>query len=205
MNKKTRSIRWHSVLLLALAVAAISAALVFASVVVGRNASVAKLGPAKATPRPTLQTYIEGGIQFLDEDEKQNVLRLIPYQSISLEQTPCFGQCPVYVCTLYKDGRATLVTDNLRDNEKKYYIGNISLGDYARLAQMVTLAKGSSTKQNYMAQWTDDSTVIIRAQAKDDTWVVRDYGRVAPVEVWALESQLRAFKERIEWARTSGP
>jgi hypothetical protein len=70
---------------------------------------------------------------------------------------------------------------------------------------MVTLAKGSSTKRNYMAQWTDDSTVIIRAKAKDGTWVVRDYGRVAPVEIWALESQLRAFKERIEWARTNGP
>jgi hypothetical protein len=205
VNKRIRSIRWPLVLLLALAVAAISAVVVSASVVIDRNASVASIGPAKAIPRPTLQTYIQSGIQFLDEDEKQDLLRLIPYESISLERTPCFGRCPVYVFVLYKNGHATLVTDNLEDNEKKYYIGNISLSDYARLAQMVTLAKEYSNKRDYMAQWTDDSTAIIRAQAKSETWVVTDYGRVAPVEVWALESQLHAFRERIEWTRTSGP
>jgi hypothetical protein len=69
---------------------------------------------------------------------------------------------------------------------------------------LVTLAKGTTTKRDYMGKWTDDSTAIIRVQAKNKAWTVTDYGRVAPVEVWALESLLHTFRERIEWTRTSG-
>ena len=153
-----------------------------------------------------MQKYVEqGDFSFVDEKSKQSVLQLLPYDSISFERTPCFGQCPVYVVTFYKDGRATLVTENWQDSGKKYYTGKIWIGQYARLTQMVDLAKKSAHKTDYMGQWTDDYTATIRAKSKNQTWTVSDYGRVAPVEVWALEMLLQSFKEQNEWTPVSGP
>ncbi len=206
MNTEPKSIRWPFVLLATLAITAISATAIWGPVVVRQYAQEAKTETEAAT-HPTLQTYAEEGSSLLfDEELKQNALSLIPYESISLERTPCFGPCPVYVVTFYKDGHATLFTNNIwNDRGKKYYTGKIWLGDYIRLAQMVTLAKNASTKTEYMAQWTDDYTAVIRATSKDQTWVVSDYGRVAPVEVWALETLLHTFREQNEWTPASGP
>ena len=200
------SIRWSFILLTALATASISAAAIFGPIVAHQYIQDANT-QAASRPHPTLQTYIEDGSSLLfDEESQQGALSLIPYDSISLERTPCFGQCPVYVVTFYKNGHATLSTNNVWGGEgEKYYTGKISLGSYIRLVQMVTLAKNSSPESIYAAQWTDDYTAIIRATSKDQTWTVSDYGRVAPVEVWALETLLHTYREQSEWTPASGP
>jgi len=64
---------------------------------------------------------------------------------------------------------------------------------------------GAAHQTDYEGQWTDDYKVIIRANSKGKVWEVSDYGRVAPVEVWALETLLHTFKEQNEWAPASGP
>ncbi len=196
VNATSKRIRWSFVFLAALALGMVIAAAIWGPVLSHQRV---KAKDANTEPS-TLQDYVEQGHSaFLDEKSKQRALRLLPYESISFERTYCFGDCPAYVFTLYKDGRATLVTDNLKGKGKKYYTAEIWLGDYIRMTQMVELARAASHEPGYMGQWTDDYTAIIRASSRSGSWTVSDYGRVAPVEVWALEMLLGNLKEQIEW------
>ncbi|WP_457353770.1 DUF6438 domain-containing protein [Roseateles sp. P5_D6] len=149
--------------------------------------------------RATLQTYVEGGdFSFIGKDTR-TVLEELPYDSISLERTACYGSCPVYVVTFFKDGKAVLEEKDLRDNRRTRYVGEMWIGEYVRLTQMVELARRSAQQTKYAGRWTDDYTAIVRATSKGETWSVSDYGRVAPVEVWALETLLHNFKEQGKW------
>jgi hypothetical protein len=125
--------------------------------------------------------------------------RIFPYESISLETGPCFGPCPIYVLTLYRDGRARLVTDGFSAEQRKTYTASISPLDYARVTQLVFLARAAAHEPHYAGNWTDDSEAIIRAESGGRTWQVSDYGGVSPPEVWALIEVLRSFRENIDW------
>ena len=147
---------------------------------------------------PTLQSHFESG-ELRHADSSKSFESLLPYDSISLERGPCFGPCPIYVMTLYRDGRAILVTDNVLENRKTYQ-SKIRTEDYARLTQLVIAAKNASHESEYAGQWTDDSTSVIRATTDGQTWQVSDYGMVAPPEVWSLEVILHFYKENMEWS-----
>jgi len=149
--------------------------------------------------RTTLQTYIERGASAFNGDEAKDVVSFLPYESISLQRTGCMVGCPVYVVTFFRDGRATLVADNWPSKGKSKYTGQIYLGDFARLTQVVTLAKNSTEHSYYGGEWTDASSAIVRAEGRGWHWQVRNYGNVAPVEVWALEMALDRIKEEMEW------
>ena len=205
MTTRTKSFRWSFVTLAALVLSAVAACVIWVPVFLHDRSVAAEEKAAEVVSRPTLQTFVEGGdFSYLGEKAK-DVLPLLQYDSISLERTPCFGPCPVYVVTFFKDGRATLETSNWQDGSKKYYEGKIWMGSYVRLTQMVDLARSVAHQSEYMGQWTDDYTAIVRASSGDETWTVSDYGRVAPVEIWALEVLLHSFQESSEWVPTSGP
>ena len=202
MITQTQPIRWPFIFLLALTLSILGASAIF-----GPPAFKAFRAAERTAKdqRPTLQTFVEGGDFSYSDDKAKNVLPLLPYDSISLERSGCFGDCPAYIVTFYKDGHATLVTDNWRDHGKKYYKGKIWLGEFVRLTQMVDLARHAAHQVDYAGQWTDDYTATIRASSNGSSWVVSDYGRVAPVEVWALETLLHTFQEKSEWAPVAGP
>jgi hypothetical protein len=147
---------------------------------------------------PELQRIVERADGSSGKDLRSNA-RVFPYESISLETGPCFGHCPVYVLTLYRDGRARLVTDHMLQTQRRTYAADISPLDYARITQMVFLARSAAHEAHYAGQWTDDSEAIIRATARGQTWEVSDYGGVSPPEVWALIEVLRSYRENIDW------
>jgi hypothetical protein len=153
---------------------------------------------------PTLQSMMESG-ELKALDSPKSIAFLLPYDSISLERTPCFGSCPVYLVTFYRDGHATLETNHLFPKDRDTYSGEIGLEDFARLTQLASLAQTAAKQKEYRGQWTDDYTAIIRVTAGNKTWEVSDYGQVAPSEVWALESIAHMLKEQVEWTHaTSG-
>ena len=196
MTTEVKNIRWSVVVLLAALLSLAVAAMIWGPMLLHQRQMAVKAAEAS---RPTLQTYVEGGNSSYADDKAKDVLPLLPYESISLERTGCLGDCPVYIATFYKDGHATLVTNNWRDKGKRKYTSTIWIGSYVRLTQLVALAKSAARQTEYSGEWTDDSTAIIRVRSNDQTWQVSDYGRVAPVEVWALELLLHDFREQIEW------
>ena len=155
----------------------------------------------KATP--TLQSYFESGeLKWLDNTK--SIEALLPYDSISLERGPCFGPCPVYTVTFYRDGHAVLVTDPLLPDHRKRYTGRIWPEGYARLTQLVTSEKIGAPKGNYAGQWTDDSRSIVRATSDGKTWEASDYGEVSPPELWVLIEILHVVREQVEWSPAKG-
>jgi hypothetical protein len=132
-----------------------------------------------------------------DEDRARS---LIPYESITIERGPCFGPCPVYEMTINRDGTALLTTDHLLPDNARRYSASIGLNDYARLAQVVEIARIAAPQAEYVGQWTDDFGVTITAKTSDGVWRVQDYGQVAPAELWALEELLHNTRNDLEWA-----
>jgi hypothetical protein len=153
--------------------------------------------PARANWVALVQPLITDSIVIRDE---QKVRSTIPYESITIERGPCFGDCPVYEMTLNRDGTALLVTDHLLKDEALRYSAKIDLYDYARLAQMVEIARTAAPRHEYTGQWPDDFGVTITAKSGDNTWQVRDYGQVGPPELWALEELLHGTRARLQWA-----
>ena len=154
---------------------------------------------------PELQHIIEERM-YGDEASALTARRdVFPYDSISLDRGMCFGPCPVYVLTLYRDGSAHLVTNDVWTQQpgRRTYVGRISPIDYARVTQMVFLARAAARESGYAGNWTDDSEVIVRANGPGVDWKVSDYGSVSPPEVWSLIFVLSSFREGIEWKEES--
>ncbi len=154
---------------------------------------------------PELQRIIEEGMHG-DEARALAARRdVFPYDSISLDSGACFGPCPVYVLTLHRDGRAHLVTNDVWTNQpgRRMYVGRISPIDYARVTQMVFLAKAAARESSYAGNWTDDAKMVVQANGPGVDWQVSDYGGVSPPEVWSLILVLSSFREGIEWQEES--
>ncbi|MBL8262631.1 MAG: hypothetical protein JNM58_09405 [Xanthomonadaceae bacterium] len=154
---------------------------------------------------PELQRIIEEGMHG-DEARALAARRdVFPYDSISLDSGACFGPCPVYVLTLYRDGRAHLVTNDVRTSRpgRRTYVGRISANDYARVTQMVFLARAAARESSYAGNWTDDAKMVVQANGSGVDWKVSDYGGVSPPEVWSLILVLSSFREGIEWQEES--
>jgi hypothetical protein len=154
---------------------------------------------------PELQRIIE---KRMDRGEASALMArhdVVPYDSISLESGPCFGPCPVYVMTLYRDGRAHLVTNGVWPKRpgRRTYVGRISPIDYARVTQMMFLARAAARESGYAGNWTDDAEMVVRANGPGVDWKVSDYGGVSPPEVWSLILVLSSFREAIEWQEES--
>ena len=143
------------------------------------------------------QALADGEIAF---GQARDVVPLIPVEEVSVERTPCFGPCPVYVATFHRDGHATLTRKPMGE-EQRAFVGSISQRDFIRLAEMVLAAReAAGADEEYLARWTDDYTTVVRAHGRDWTWRVADYGRVAPAPVYGLELFLDALYEHTQWA-----
>ena len=153
----------------------------------------------KEAKRIGIQDYIELSKHRFEPLSADVLNALLPYESISLERTPCFGACPVYKLTFYRNGTAILEVQSLEFKQLKTFSGSISERDFARLTQLVNSAKKASYKTSYEGRWTDDYTAIITAESVDGKWTVSDYGQVSPIEVWALATVMHSFRESIEW------
>lgn len=188
-----QSLRWKTVAVLTAGLSLVAGFIVLGPMLTGASPS----SPQGASA-PTLQDYVRSG-EIRRLDSTASIKDLLPYESISLERTPCYGTCPVYTVTFHRDGQAILSTVNSSDEGVRTYRGKIAPTDFVRLTQLVGLAKAAADESAYAGRWLHDSSAIVRAKSADGTWVVSDYGRVSPPEVWSLALILHVFRENAEW------
>ena len=181
-----------------------------AGVIAVAIALLAPMWGQKRVPRPIeaptalmqlRQALPDGEIAF---GQRRDVVPLIPVEEVTVERTPCFGPCPVYVATFHRGGRATLTRKPI-GGAKRDFIGTIQQRDFIRLAEMVLTARESTTDDEFVAQWTDDYSTIVRAHGPGWTWRVTDYGRVAPAPVYGLELYLDALYAHTQWEPVAAP
>lgn len=193
---------WKVILVFAGALAGVAAIALCISVLMDRHETVAAVPvtPPVLKVVSNLQSRMEAGeLRFSRDSRILQDTKLFPLQSISLQRTLCFGDCPIYIMTLRRDGHASLITDDLGDNQVKYYEAVIQPELFARATQLAQSAMESASKQEYAGQWTDDYSAIMRVESDAGSWCVSDYGQVAPVQVWAMEQLMQQFRTQIDW------
>jgi hypothetical protein len=122
----------------------------------------------------------------------------LPYDSISLHRTPCYGTCPVYTVTLYRTGKAEFEAISHLPTLGKF-TGEIDPFTYGRLCYLIDNSHFKEMKSSYRASWTDDSTCVVTVTEGTSRSEVSDYGRVGPIELWAIQELIDAIREKIQW------
>lgn len=153
--------------------------------------------PVEGVPK-IYWALFRGGIT---EDEKDDFRAKLPFESITLERTPCYGPCPVYTVTLHRSGKAELhAVKNMP--ELGDFSGEIDPLSYGRLCYFMEQSHFAKLKDIYQPplRWTDDSTCIVTAKTGGGVVKkVSDYGGVGPIELWAIQQLMDGFRERIAW------
>jgi len=134
----------------------------------------------------------------LTEVDVKGLRGSLPYDSITIRRTGCFGTCPSYEMTLHRNGRAELNAQAYLPKLGKFN-GEVHLRTYGRLCYMIESSHFSEMNSSYRANWTDDSTCIVTVTSGATAKVVSDYGKVGPIQLWAIQQLLDAVKERTEW------
>ena len=130
----------------------------------------------------------------------EEVWSRLPYVDIELERTECFGQCQSYVVTLKAGGAAEY-------NGRKYaprtgiHHGEIDVWNYAQLCWAIDRFKIVNGPREYIANWSDDASTIIRVKNRSDNKVIEilDYGGQGPIELWCVSSSIDAVADRVKW------
>ena len=159
--------------------------------------------PMNGTSEPTVANVPEIYRPFFDtfgrtEDDVAVARARLPFDSISLVRTPCYGLCPVYEVIFHRDGKAEFTAqENLPKLGK--FVGQVRLGTYGRLCYLIENSHFADLKPSYRAAWTDDTTCILTVTRGKITKAVSDYGRVGPIELWAIQELIDAIRDKTEW------
>ena len=157
--------------------------------------------PRVAPAPPRAYAFLaEGSIR---EGSIERVRSGIPYSSITLKREACFGTCPVYTVTLFRDGHATYTGTRFVPRIGRHR-GEVQIWDFARLAYFFDQQRIDTLAGNYEAAWTDAPTAtVIFTRADGSTITVEDYGEVGPISVWGLREAIDAVTQRIVWSADS--
>lgn len=137
----------------------------------------------------------EGGIS---EGKAKTLLELLPFKTITLRRTECFGSCPVYDLTLHSDGRAELKAVSGLD-KKGDFEGTVNLFSYGKLCYLMEQLHFTEFKPRYDGNWTDAATVIVTATTGNEEFSVSDYSEIGPIELWAIQQTIDNIRHEILW------
>lgn len=134
----------------------------------------------------------------LGDDERTALMQNLPYDSISLSRSPCYGTCPVYSVTFHRTGKAELDATEFLPKVGKF-AAEINLNTYGRLCYFIEDSRFRELKPDYHAPWTDDTTCVVTVTEGDRQTRVSDYGEVGPIELWAIQSLIDAVRNELDW------
>lgn len=169
--------------------------LLFASSVAGN------LHSAEAPVNNSLSKYevLEQQV-FFDKEKIEHEWQIMPFESLTLEKSGCFGTCAVSITTFHKGGKAEF-NGKAYTKLKGSYAGEITLYEYALLTSLIERTGIEGYKSRYVASWTDDETVKLRIKSNGVDKVIVDYGRQAPPEFQAFRALFDEIQSGIKWAK----
>lgn len=158
------------------------------------------------TRSPSDTATADSTYRFLDQpslsaDSVAAVQGRLPYDSISLRRDPCFGTCPNYQVTFYRDGRARYTGIRFVDRIGTWH-GEVSIQDYARLSYLMDHLGFMTMPDSFAATYTDLPGASLSAhRSPGGSKAISDYGYVGPVELWTLREVIDAIAARISWEK----
>jgi len=118
---------------------------------------------------------------------------------IGLERAICFGSCPAYSVTFKPDGSVRYVgIENVpHKGERK---GRISDWEFHRLAEFAVKSGYMNMESDYDLPTITDLPVtystVVRAEKRK---IIRNYGSLGPIELWALQQAADSLLAEVEW------
>jgi hypothetical protein len=122
----------------------------------------------------------------------------LPYNSITLERTACYGPCQVYRVTFHRGGRVDLNATNWQ-GKKGDFVGYASILDYGKLCHLLTQSRFDMLASQYGFVTTDSPTYIVTAVGPDNTKRVSENGSFGPVELWGIQQAIDGVAQSIRW------
>jgi Domain of unknown function (DUF6438) len=119
--------------------------------------------------------------------------------SIKVEHTACFGTCPIYSLTIFRDGRVRYEGEGFV-KEKGVRTKTISAGEFKRLAAKVDEIGFFKLKPAYRANITDLPTTIVTVVRGTESKRVEDYFG-APKRLHGLEEFIENVANISRWVK----
>ena len=169
---------------------------------VRRDSSVTPGGKPDSAALANAEIY-----RFLNEpgvsvESLAAIIARLPYDSISLRREPCYGTCPMYEATLYKDGRARYHGERFVERLGDF-TGEVMVQDYARLGYLLDRFGFMTLPDSFSIHATDLPGATLTAhRSPGGIKSVSDYGYVGPVELWTMREVFDGVLTRIAWKKT---
>jgi hypothetical protein len=118
---------------------------------------------------------------------------------ISVEETACFGSCPIYKIVLDGSGRARMYGKRFVEplGVSTATVSNTLL---ASLVNSTATAKWGNYEEAYISGYSDwPSTIVCYSIIPGDTFTVTFQNRLAPAPVTQLADSLISLRKRAGW------
>jgi hypothetical protein len=118
---------------------------------------------------------------------------------IGLERAICFGTCPAYSVIFKADGSVRYVgIENVP--HKGVRNGRISDWEFHRLAEFAMKSGYMNMESDYdLPTITDLPVTYSMVVRKEKRKLIRNYGSLGPIELWAFERAAESLLAEVEW------
>lgn len=118
---------------------------------------------------------------------------------IGLERAICFGSCPAYSVIFRTDGSVRYVgIENVTHKGER--TGRISDWEFHRLAEFAVKSGYMNMEADYDLPTITDLPItysmVVRAEKRK---LIRNYGSLGPIELWAFERAAESLLADVEW------
>lgn len=118
---------------------------------------------------------------------------------IGLERTACNGTCPIYTVVFKSDGSFRFVGEE-NVTRKGKLSGRISPDQFHRLAEYLIESGYMNMEANYdLPMIADFPSTYTMAVVGEKRKLVRNYGDLGPVKLWALQQSIDSLLTGAEW------
>ncbi|MBS0202031.1 MAG: hypothetical protein JSS49_03965 [Planctomycetes bacterium] len=123
---------------------------------------------------------------------------------IGLERTACHGTCPIYTVVFKADGTFRYVGED-HVTRKGKHTGRVSPDQFNRLAEYLIESGYMSLDATYdLPEVADFPTTYTMAIVDTKRKLVKNYGDLGPIKLWALQQSIDALLAEAEWDRADG-
>jgi hypothetical protein len=122
---------------------------------------------------------------------------------IGMERTACHGTCPIYTVVFNADGTFRYVGDEHVARKGKH-AGRISVDQFNQLAEYVVDSGFMTLDASYdLPDLADFPTTYTMAVVDKKRKLVKNYGDLGPVKLWALQQAIDSLLTTAEWDQAS--
>ncbi|MEM9300124.1 MAG: DUF6438 domain-containing protein [Bacteroidota bacterium] len=114
-----------------------------------------------------------------------------------IEKTSCYGTCPVYTMTIYKD-RTVILNAQQNLEWEGVYMSELSDGRYNELINMFVKERFFEFQDRYTSNITDLPTTYVTFRHQGKSKKIMDYHQ-APEALKTLEEELHGLIAELTW------